>query len=85
MTTSEVLSKANATYNRIFQDITEPDGTYNTGILAAYIGALFDIAFANIEKECGLKVARNSFKYVADFFHDVMIDGAYDPINDKIK
>lgn len=78
-----LIDRANKTFNRIIKDITTEQGTYNSGILASYIGILFKLAFATIEKEVSLDAARSSFKYAVDFMIDVVIDGAYDA--EKIK
>lgn len=82
--TSRIIQMANRDYNRLTVELSDGK-TFNTGHLAAYIGALFKIAFANMEKAIGIKKTRNSFKYAVDFMVDVMIDGAYDEENDKIK
>lgn len=82
--TAKIIEMANRDYNRLTVELSDGKA-FNTGHMAAYIGTLFKVAFANMERAIGINKARTSFKYVVDFMVDVMIDGAYDKENDKIK
>lgn len=79
-----LIDLANRDYNRLTVELSDGE-TYNTGHMASYVAVLFKMAFANMEKAIGLEKTRQRFKYAVDFMMDVMIDGAYDKENDRIK
>lgn len=80
----KIIEMANRDYFRLAFELSDGE-TFNTGHLAAYIGALFQVTFGNMERAIGLKRTRASFTHAIDFMVDVMIDGAYDKENDRIK
>lgn len=82
--TAKIIEMANRDYYRITEELSV-DGKVNTGLIAAYMFALFKVSFANMEKAIGIEKARKSHMPMVDSMVDVMIDGAYDKENDKIK
>lgn len=83
--TEKLIDMANKDHDRLIVELSNEQGRYNSGHMAAYIGILFKVAFANVERQVGLDDARKGFKHAVDYIMNAMIDGSYDKENDRIK
>ena len=61
------------------------DGKLNTGHLASVLAVAWKLNFAYAERETGLKKTRDAFVHAFDYMSDVMIDGAWDEENQRVK
>lgn len=84
LTTKEVVELGQKVHELIINSIIR-DGKLNTGHLASVLAVAWKLNFAFAERDTGLKKTRDAFVHAFDYMSDVMIDGAWDEENQRVK
>lgn len=84
LSTKEVIKLGQKVHEFIINSIVR-DGELNTGHLASVLAVAWKLNFAFAERDTGLKKTRDAFAHAFDYMSDVMIDGAWDEENQRVK